>query len=400
MRKLIVSITVFLAIVSCSSRKDKLQIEQKIQSVETGLFDFAGQSKSKLLLIDEMSNKNVPGVSIAVINDNKIEWAKGYGILKAGTSSLVTKETVFEAASTTKIFTTVIMLDLVEKGLIKLDEDVNKYLRSWKIPENEFTQKKNVTLRLILSHQAGFNRPEGGFSFEEGKVPTLLEVIKGESPAKNQAATVEFVPGTKWQYSNISYIVLQLLIEDLTGKTFVQVANEIILNPLKLKSSAFLYPLTEELNKRKAETHDQQGNPQGHGLHPSAFSHAGLVTSPSDLAKFVIELMKIYQGKSDSLFSQKTAKLMFTKVVDLDPSVFGGISLGQGLGVFLRGEDKNLSFIMAGQNLPGTTSLIIGLPNHGKGAAIMTNGINGELIQLELIGAIGNVYNWPESKLF
>lgn len=400
MRKLIVSITVFLTIVSCSSQKAKLQIEQKIQSVETGLFDFASQSNLKLSLIDEMANKNVPGVSIAVINDNKTEWAKGYGILKAGTSNPVTKETVFEAASTTKMFTTVIILNLVEKALIKLDEDVNKYLKSWQIPDNEFTQKQKVTLRLILSHQAGFNRPEGGFSNEEGKVPTLLEVIKGEGPAKNQAATIEFVPGTKWQYSNISYIVLQLLIEELTGKTFLQVANEIILNPLKLKSSTFLYPLTEGLNKRKAETHDQQGNPQGHGLHPSAFSHAGLITSPSDLAKFVTELMNTYQGKSDILFSQKTAKLMFTKVIDLDPSVFGGISLGQGLGVVLRGEDENICFIMAGQNWPGTTSFITGFPNHGKGAAIMTNGINGELIQLELIGAIGNVYNWPESKLF
>ena len=400
MRKLIVSITVFLAIVSCSSQKEKLRIEQKIQSVETGLSDFAGQSNSKLSLIDEMANKNVPGVSIAVINDNKTEWAKGYGILKAGTSNPVTKETVFEAASTTKIFTTVIILNLVEKALIKLDEDVNKYLKSWKIPDNEFTQKQKVTLRLILSHQAGFNRPEGGFSNEEGKAPTLLDVIKGESPAKNQPATIEFVPGTKWQYSNISYIVLQLLIEELTGKTFSQVAKEIILNPLKLKSSAFLYPLTEELNKRKAETHDQEGNPQGHGLHPSAFSHAGLITSPSDLAKFVIELMNTYQGKSDILCSQKTAKLMFTKLIDLDPSEFGGISLGQGLGVLLRGENENISFIMAGQNWPGTTSFITGFPNHGQGAAIMTNGINGELIQLELIGAIGNVYNWPESKLF
>ena len=400
MGKLIVSITIFLAIVSCSSQKENLQIEQKIKGVETGLFDLTGQSNSKLLLIDEMADKNVPGVSIAVINDNKIEWAKGYGILKAGTSHPVTKKTVFEAASTSKIFTTVIILNLVEKGLIKLDEDVNKYLRSWKIPNNEFTQKKKVTLRLILSHQAGFNRPEGGFSFEGGKKPTLLEVIKGESPAKNQAATVEFVPGTKWQYSNISYIVLQLLIEDLTGKTFAQVANEIILNPLKLKSSAFLYRLPEELNKIKAETHDQQGNPKGHGLHPCAFSHAGLVTSPSDLAKFVIELMNTYRGQSDILISQKTANLMFTKAVDLDPSEFGGISLSQGLGVLLRGEDQNIGFFMAGQNWPGTTSLIAGFPNHGKGAAIMTNGIKGELIQLELIGAIGNVYNWPESKLF
>ena len=400
MRKLIVSIAVFMTIVLCSSQKERLQTEQKIQSVESGLIDFAGQSNSKLSLMDEMADKNVPGVSIAVINDNKTEWVKSYGILKAGTSNPVTEETVFEAASITKIFTTVIILNLVEKGLVNLDEDVNKYLRSWKIPDNEFTRKRKVTLRLILSHQAGFNRPEGGFSNEEGKAPTLLEVIKGKSPAKNQAATIEFVPGEKWQYSNMSYVVLQLLIEELTEKTFSQVADEIILNPLKLKSSAFLYPLTEELKKIKAETHDQQGNPKGHGLHPSAFSHAGLITSPSDLAKFVIELMNTYQGKSDILFSQKTAKLMFTKAIDLDPSEFAGISLSQGFGVLLRGENQNISFIMAGQNWPGTTSFITGFPNHGKGAAIMTNGMNGELIQLELIGAIGNVYNWPESKLF
>jgi CubicO group peptidase (beta-lactamase class C family) len=231
-------------------------------------------------------------------------------------------------------------------------------------------------------------------------VPTLINVLNGKAPAQNEAAVIEFVPGARWQYSNIGYIVLQTLIEDITGKTYAQVALDTIIEPLKLESSTFNYPLSRKIEKILAETHDDKGNPRGHGTHPSAFAHAGLITSPIDLAKFAIELMNTYQGKSEILFSQKTAKLLFTKIIDLDPSEFGGIEVGMGLGVLLRGEGEDICFIMAGQNLPGTTSFVTGFPKQGKGAVIMTNGINGELLQLELIGAIGRVYDWPESKLF
>ena len=112
-------------------------------------------------------------------------------------------------------------------------------------------------------------------------------------------------------------------------------------------------------------------------------------------------LMRLFEVlRFEILFSQKTAKLLFTKIIDLDPSEFGGIELGMGLGVLLRGEGEDICFIMAGQNLPGTTSFVTGFPKRCKGAVIMTNGISGELLQLELIGAIGRVYDWPESKLF
>lgn len=184
MNKLLVSITFFLTIVSCSSQKAKLQIEQKIQKIENGLVEFttvldmfqpdSSKAQNIKTLSERMAHYKVPGISIAVINDNKIEWAKGYGVIKAGSGAAVTTETFFEAASSTKLLTSVITLHFVEQKRLDLDEDVNKYLKSWKIPENDFTREKKVTLRLLLTHQAGINKPDGGFSWEDGRVPSLV----------------------------------------------------------------------------------------------------------------------------------------------------------------------------------------------------------------------------------
>lgn len=399
MRKVILPIFIIFTILSSISYRLEARTDVMKGQVESELLDLADHSKSAGTLAEEMKKKSVPGVSIAFIKDMRINWAEGYGVLEAGTSRGVTTESVFEAASTTKILTSIVVLHLVEKGLVDLDTDINSYLTSWKIPENGFTAKQKVTLRLILTQQSGLNRPDSGISYEEKSKPTLLNVIKGESPSENDAVAVVFTPGSKWQYSNMGYIVLQLLIENVTHKSFSEVVREIIFSPLGMKNSTFQFPLTLPIEKTKAQTHNGEGKACGHGLHPAALAHGGLITTPTDLATLAIELMKTYNGQSQVLFSQKSAKLLFTKAVDLDPSVFGGIEVGMGHGVLLRGTGENLCFFMAGQNLPGTTSIITGFPKIGQGAVIMANGINGELIQLELIGAMGKVYDWPESKL-
>ena len=182
MRKLIVPMTILLTIVSCASRKESVRIEQRIQRIENGLVEMSSPSlaeqfnvdrikaANKVTLADRMMHYNVPGVSIALINDYKVEWAKGYGVVKAGSDKPVTPEACFEAASTTKLLTSAAALHYLEQGMFDLDEDVNQKLKSWKIPENEFTQNEKVTLHRLLTHQSGLTRPDGGFSEEEGDV--------------------------------------------------------------------------------------------------------------------------------------------------------------------------------------------------------------------------------------
>ncbi|UCG50663.1 MAG: beta-lactamase family protein [Candidatus Latescibacterota bacterium] len=404
MRPFVISVTVLIVGILCASQKNDEQIEKKVSGVENGLVEVkapiqifqAGppEGREKMGLSERMTQFGVPGVSIAVINDYQIEWEKAYGLIDAGSDKPVDTKTVFEAASTTKLLASVIALRLVEQGQLDLDEDVNQRLKSWKIPESEFTAEKKVTLRSLLTHQSGLNRPDGGFSEEEGSVPTLVQVLKGEAPAKNLAAVVEFTPGTQWQYSNFGYLVIQLLLEDVLDKPFSQIAREVLFDPLGMKNSTLVHPLKAEFKTNIALPHDQEGTAHDRPQHPTALAQGGLVTTSSDLARFAIELMRAYQDKSDAVLSQASVQRMFTVQRELDPAALGGIT-GQGLGVFLLGEGQNLYFLYAGHNNPGATSIVVTSSATGKGAVIMTNGVAGLPLSFEILAAVADEYDWP-----
>ena len=391
-----------------TENENNLQVEQRIQNIETGLlevivdpkgftsFNSITQTQNKNKLIDRMSFYKTPGVSIAVINDNRIEWAKGYGILKAGSEAPVTPESYFEAGSISKLIVAAIVLHYVEAGKLSLDEDVNRYLKSWQIPENEFTNEKKVTLRLLLTHQSGL--PFLNMMWYDCKigVPSLVQVVKGELPAWNKAAIPEIVPGSKWQYSNIGYVLIQLLLEDVLGKPLAQIAEETIFNPLDMKSSTFSYPLMEELQRSEAMPHDKNGEAREPAMHGTALAQGGLVTTPTDLAKFTLELMLAYRGKSKVIFSQGMAKKMFNREREID---FYGLPMAEGLGVFLRGKER-FSFNHTGYNWPGTGSWLEGCPDSGKGVVLMVNGENAMFLELEILAAIFNEYGWGTGQYF
>lgn len=400
MYKLISMITAFLTILSCSQQKQKL-IEQRIYNIENGLVEFTSpmslfQSDSVnpgdlKTLAERMKHYKVPGVSVAVINDFALEWAKAYGILKAGSDAPVTTDSYFQAASTSKLITAAIVLHYVEKGTLDLDKDVNNYLKSWHMPENDFTQQQKVTLRLLLTHQAGL--PATNFPRQENAGdPDLVQVLKGEPPALNKPAMVEYVPGSKWQYSNIGFVVIQQILEDVTDKPFSQIAQETVFEPLCMKNSTFLYPLKNELRANEAMPHDSDGVVGEPAMPPTALAHGGLITTPSDLAIFAIELMRAYKGLSNRVISKAMARQMFSKELELDPRMFG-VPIREGLGVMLYGEDENLIFAHPGSNYPGMNCWLIGYAETGRGAIIMTNGVKGEILAMEIISAINREYS-------
>ena len=371
-------------------------LEHKIQTIENELLEMSfGYQGLKLTgekasLSNRMQYYNVPSISIALVSDYAIEWANGYGITRAGTDTLITSGTIFEAASTTKTITAAIALHYVDHGLLSLDEDINRFLKSWQVPENGFTQQNKVTLRFLLSHQAGFPMTNYGYDEKVG-FPTLVQVLQGEFPADNKAAQVEFVPGSDWQYSNVGYDVIQLLLEDQLSKPFAQIVQETILDPLNMKSSTMDYPLTPKMQRREAIPHDDRGVAREPFMHPTALAHGGLMTTPTDLAKFVIELMLAYQGQSSRLLSQQSSQQMFTKILELDPAQTGGLSGSGGLGVLLRGEGVGLSFLHPGINFPGTTCWLEGYPGSGKGSVIMANGNKGLLLTSEILTTITSI---------
>lgn len=375
--------------------------EQRIFNLEEGKIEFelmdsmfipsVTQLDNPKTLAERMEHYKVPGVNIAVINNFNIEWAKGYGTMDVNTGAPVTTETIFEAASTSKLLTAVLALHFVEMGLIELDTNVNHYLKSWQVPENEFTENEKVTLRRLLTHQSGL--PGTNYSHDENMdYPTLINVLNGELPAINEPAIPEFVPGSQWQYSNIGYNVIQLMLEDVSGKPFQQIAGEIIFDPLDMTNSTFTYPLDPEKRKREAMPHDEEGNSRQPAMHLTALAHGGLTTTPTDLAKFIIELMLSYQGKSNKILSQEMTIQLFTKQCDIDTEQFP-LPFDEGLGVFLMGEGKDLLFTHPGNNSPGLNCWPVGWPERGTGAVIMGNsGMYGRL-NLEIITAINKEYN-------
>ncbi|HUV14623.1 MAG TPA: serine hydrolase domain-containing protein [Acidobacteriota bacterium] len=241
---------VLLLLAACPPSPD---VETRITHVTDGYF---GRS-----LAESMEANKVPGVSITVIDDYEIEWARGFGVLSVDGNKKVTPETLFPASSISKGVTSAIALTLVEQGLLDLAENVNERLTSWRIPENEFTEKEKVTLLRLLDHTACVNRPEGGFGHAEN-YPSTIQILNGESPATNHAARIVCVPGSEIRYSNIGYVIVQQLIDDVSGPPFAELAMEALFKPIGIESSTFEQPLPKPLEQLAAMPHDLEGKPE------------------------------------------------------------------------------------------------------------------------------------------
>ena len=342
---------------------------------------------------------NIPGLGIVVIEDFEILWMRFFGVRsrnpKINSSHRVDIETLFEAASATKTVITVAALHLVDLGILELDVDVNAYLKDWKIPINVFTDEKKVTLRHLLSHMSGINRPESMYSYEEETSPTLINVLEGEFPATNDPVKVEFVPGSKHQYSNLGFDVIQKIIEDVTEKSLNQFLKEVIFDPLDMNSvkTTVEYPLPSYSASIAIDHHTPDGKTAGKGLHPSAYGHGNLSINPWQFSKFVVETMKSYQGKSNKILSQEITKRMLEAQYSFGPTELMGIT-DQALGFFLMKNGKNTFFMLPGSNAPGANCMLLGSPITGQGVVIMTNGAMGELLNIRLTYTLAKEYNW------
>ena len=200
---------------------DREVIRASRAQVERGLLPLvavAGVPDSAFSLPERMERYRVPGVSLSVIDEGRIAWSAAYGTRKSGQAEAVTDTTVFQAGSISKVVAALTALRLVERGRLALDDDVNRALRSWRVPSDTLTQRRPVTLRALLSHSAGFNVPSFR-GYEKGSaLPTLSQLLAGTAPSNTPAARVEVAPGTEWRYSGAGTEVVRQLIEDATGR--------------------------------------------------------------------------------------------------------------------------------------------------------------------------------------
>jgi CubicO group peptidase (beta-lactamase class C family) len=365
--------------------------EIRICRVEEGLLPAAviqGQSLPRMRLADRMEHYHVPGVSIAVFDEGQILWARGFGLADIPERKPVTTETLFQAASVSKSVTAFAALQLVQQGKLKLDEDVNSELVSWKVPENEFTKTEKVTLRRLLSHTAGLNVASFGGYLADELLPTTRQILDGQQPAKNEPVRVEITPGKEFRYSGGGYVVIQQLLMDVTHKTFPELMHDLIFKPLGMTHSTFEVPISKSLWPEAAkpytnyETSAERGWPLGY----PAMAPAGLWTTPSDLAHFVIEVQKAYRGDSRLLSSPLAHEMLAYQSDEI-----------YGLGVALSQRGHPQWFWHSGAN--GNYKCVFGaFAATGQGLVIMTNGEAGLRLIGEMQRAVAQEYSWPDGR--
>lgn len=375
---------------SLDKKKDLNSIQDRISRVENGLLSpvqIKGEPLVKMNVAERMKHYNVPGVSIAVINNGKVEWAKGYGVAEIGTKVPVTAETLFQAGSISKPVAAMGALKMVQDGKLNLDEDVNKKLVSWKMPENEFTKTEKVTLRRILTHTAGTSVwGFGGYRADAKVLPSVPQILDGSEQANSKPVRVIETPGTCNAYSGGGYTVMQLLMTDISNKSFPALMEETVFKKLGMKNSTYAQPLPENFHLQAAHAHGPKGEkPPFKWFNHPEMAAAGLWTTPSDLALFAIELQRAYAGKSKKVLAPEMVKQMLSKQTG-----------GWGLGVALAGEGgKALRFFHGGAN-QGFRNEMIAYTETGQGAVVMTNGEQGRALAAEILRGIALEYGWAD----
>lgn len=360
--------------------------------------DATVQSSDNASLAERLAFYKIPGLSLTVIDGDRPAWNRSYGLRSSGGSDPVTEETIFQAGSVSKFVTAVVLLHYADREMFDLDVDVNKYLKSWKMPDTEFTADRKITLRHLLTHQSGL--PSTNCDRDVSRpIPTLIQVLRAEAPAINKPARPFFKPGEKWSYSNIGYTVIQMVLEDTFGKSLDALAREAVFEPLGMESSTFNHPLPEKWRYREALPHATDGTVREPAQDSPARAQGGLMTTPNDLARLIIEVMNAWQGKSDRILSRSMARQMMTPHADV-PKEALGIELKMGLGVFLLEKNGRISFLHPGHNYPGSVCMVAAFPESGQGVAMALNGNIADRLEVEIMATLAQLYDWPSGQYY
>ena len=382
-----VFLAVSLTLISCNNEKS-VNVSTEINTIENGLlptFQVKGDSIINYNILERMKHYNVPGVSIAVVENGNIKWAKGYGLANTDTKAPVDVNTIFQAGSISKPVAALSALKLVEEGKLDLDTNVNTYLKGWQIPANKFTSTEKVTLRRLLTHTAGMT--VHGFPGYEQKdsFPTITQVLNGKG--NTAKIFVDTIPGSIWRYSGGGYTLMEKIVEDTSKKSLEAYMAENFLTPIGMSNSTYEQPLSTKYHTNASAAYNSKGEiAEGFWNNYPEQAAAGLWTTPTDLAKYAIEIQQIAAGKENGILSKKTINQMLTKHKN-----------NWGLGPSLQWEKDSLIFRHGGKNR-GFTNQFISFANKGNAVIVMTNADNGGNLINEILRAVSKQYNLGINK--
>ena len=332
-----------------------------------------------------MEEFGVPGVSVAVIQDFKIHWAKAYGVADVETGQLVDIETMFQAASISKPVAAMGVLRAVQDGLFSLDDDINDILDSWTLDGREFTRNRPVTPRTLTSHTSGLG---DGFGFPgydpEQPLPTTVQILEGHELSNVGSVFMEREPLTFYEYSGGGVTVMELALSDVRRRPFVDVLQEGVLAPIGMTRSSYAQPISPEHNQNAARAHDNNGESRGPKWHVyPEHAAAGLWTTPTDLARLIIEVQRSASGESNRVLSQSMIQEMLSPV-GVGPFAVGFTVSKIGEGWYFSHGGSNWGF----------RALMLAHKVKGYGLVVMTNADQGSTVINEISRRIQYTYNW------
>jgi len=404
MRPFILSfIAGFFLLIQMNACAQSADTSDRISQVEGNLVG-ATQTEGEVpgTIKDRMAHYHVNGVSIAVIHNYKIEWAKGYGLADADRKIPVTDQTLFQAASISKSLNAVGVLRLAQDKKIDLYADINNYLHSgkeagatdsyslihagqlnWKFPYDSLSRNKKISVANLLSHTAGLT-VHGFGGYEKGTdIPSIVQVLDGKQPANSAPVRSMYEPGLKFEYSGGGIVISQLIITNITHQPYEQYMYDNVLKPLDMAGSTYSQFPTGNMKLLLATAYDTKANeiPGKHHIYPEQAA-AGLWTNPTDLSKYIIEMQLALQGKSNKVLNQQITKTMLTPYIDKQAA----------LGVFVENMDSTKYFGHGGSN-EGFRSQYYGSFEGGNGVVVMVNSDNGDIIP-EIVNSVAKVYGF------
>ena len=350
------------------------------RQAEPGPNGFGDSSLAELM--DELG---VPGVGIAVIRDFQVHWAKGYGVADRVTGARVHVGTRFQAASISKPVAAMGVLRAVQDGLFGLDDDINDILESWRLDGAGFTDRRPVTPRSLTSHTSGLGDGFGFPGYAPGApLPTTVQILDGAAPSNVGRVFMEREPMSFFEYSGGGVTLMELALTDARGRPFPDFMRELVLDPIGMANSSFEQPMAAAHEASSARAHGPDGEAMGPKWHVyPEMAAAGLWTTPTDLARFMIEVQRSARGESNLVLSRELTREM------LDPVGVGPFAVG--FDVSKQGEGWYFSH--GGSNW-GFRALVVAHKVKGYGFVIMTNAERGGRLNTEILRRVQEVYGW------
>lgn len=309
-----------------------------------------------------MKDYDIPGANIALIQKGKTIWTRAYGYADLKEGRKMTTDTYCRVESISKSVTAWGVMKLVEEGKIELDKPVGQYLKSWKLPQSEFADEK-MTVGQLLTHTAGM--PLGDFldRYSPGeKMPSLEESLSKK--------TIPFQkPGLSFSYSNTGYNLLELLIEEVTGRDFAEYMEQEVLIPFGMHKSSFDW--SEELDPPVPVGYGIKGNPIPVYVYPEKAS-GGLFAPVEDIAAFVAAGMATdFRSDHEVLTSESISKLYTPSVGKI--GVYGLVFDSYGMGYYIETLSNGRQSVANGGQGGGVMTYFHSVPETGDGIVILTN---------------------------